>query len=572
MKRKIVLWGTNEKDEKILVALQLMDKDGKVNIYTFNEELATEDLYNKLLNQWREGATVEFPDGHTVIERPLNMTDTILPDSIKVDRTDIISRAQTEWHFVVLSSKLYEMYKSELEDIQEKVEGLIDFDNKVWNEMKTFWSKVQEQVIEKNLFREHASNLKNKTNKLFEQLKGLKKKLEKEFEEVSSKHKASCMTELDDIESKIEKGLGLKPIFEQLKQLQNSLRGKKFTRKDRDVVWERMDKSFKVVKEKRFGSQQGTGASAISRHQRRYDGLISAITKMERSISRDKDDLKFQSRKIATTDGQLEMQIRQAKANMIEERVNSKGVKLADMYKTRTELEQKIKKETEKEERRKKIDTATANAEAKIAAEVKKSAEALDKNAESLTQAAAKIAEGKKSLKANKEKSVKQNVKEKSPKEDTLLGAISETVGEAIGGVVDTVVAVSEVVGDKVEKTIDSFVDPKSNEKDTVKKDKSSTKSDTLLGAIVSTVGEALEDVADTVKAASEVVEDKIENAVDSLKGGDNSDSNNGSILDSLVSKVEDVIEDVTDNVKNVTDKIEKEVDKIKTNFNSEEE
>ena len=54
MKRKIVLWGTNEKDEKILVALHLQDKEGSVKLYTFDEQLATEDFYNKMLNQWRE--------------------------------------------------------------------------------------------------------------------------------------------------------------------------------------------------------------------------------------------------------------------------------------------------------------------------------------------------------------------------------------------------------------------------------------------------------------------------------------------------------------------------------------
>ena len=136
MKRKIVLWGTNDKEEKILVALHLLDKEGKVNLYTFNENIATEDFYNSMLNQWREGVEVPFPEGYTLTERPLTVSDSILPDDIKVDRTDIITRAQTEWHFVVLSSKLYEMYKSELEDLSETIESLKQYDNKVWNEQR----------------------------------------------------------------------------------------------------------------------------------------------------------------------------------------------------------------------------------------------------------------------------------------------------------------------------------------------------------------------------------------------------------------------------------------------------
>jgi chromosome segregation ATPase len=373
MKRKIVLWGTNEKDEKILVALHLQDKEGIVKLYTFNEQLATEEFYNKMLNQWRENKEVEFPDGHTTQDRPLNISDSILPEEVKVERTDIISRAQTEWHFVVLSAKLYEMYRSELEDLTETVENLKEYDNKVWNEMRNFWSKVQEQVIEKNLFRDHASTLKSNTNRLFDRLKDLKKEVEAKYESNSAKYKETVMTELADIEARVEKGLGLKPIFEELKTLQSKLRGMKFTKKDRDLIWNKIDAAFKVVKEKRFGDKgkDNNGNTAIGRHQRRYDGLINAIQKMEKSIARDKDDQKFQNRKIETTDGQLEMQIRQAKIKMIDERVKSKEVKLADMYKTRKELEEKIAKEKAKAEKQAKMNAAKAEAEAKIAAEVK---------------------------------------------------------------------------------------------------------------------------------------------------------------------------------------------------------
>lgn len=582
MKRKIVLWGTNEKEEKILVALHLLDKEGKVNLYTFNENIATEEFYNSMLNQWREGAEIEFPEGHTVTERPLTVSDSILPDEIKVDRPDIITRAQTEWHFVVLSSKLYEMYRSELEDLTETIEGLKEYDNKIWNEMRTFWSKVQEQVIEKNLFRDHAHTLKNKTNKLFDHLKALKKKVEDQYESNSAKHKETIMAELQEIEDKIEKGLGLKPIFEELKTLQNKLRGIKFTKNDRNKIWERLDASFKIVKEKRFGDKGQNPTSNVGRHQRRYDGLLSAISKMEKSIARDKDDQKFQDKKIATTHGQLEMQIRQAKIKMIDERVKSKELKLEDMYKTRKELEARIEKEKQKEEKRAKMEEAKAAAEAKIAEEMKKSAEANKGAADKLEEAAEKIKEGKKPSakketvippvelpgaepiemdesakdKESNEAKAKEESSEKAtdekegtePENDTLVGAISATIGEALGGVsealddvVDTVKAVAEVVEDKIEDAVSSVkssmddndnnetnetkTEEESTEQSTDEKEKTESKGDTLMGAITATMGEALGDVGgalgdvmDTVKAVAEVVEDKIEDAVDKFK------------------------------------------------------
>ena len=476
MKRKIVLWGTNEKEEKILVALHLLDKEGKINLYTFNENIATEEFYNKMLNQWREGVEVEFPEGHTHIERPLSITDGILPDDIRVDRTDVIARAQTEWHFIVLSSKLYQMYKTELDDLAETINGLKEFDNKIWNEMRNFWSKVQEQVIEKNLFRDHASVLKTKTNRLFDQLKELKRKVEEEFEANSAKHREAVMEELKAIEEKIEKGLGLKPIFEELKGLQNKLKGIKFTRNDRNTVWEKVDAAFKVVKEKRFGDK-GQNTSHLSRHQRRYDGLINAISKMEKSIQRDRDDQKYQDRKIATTDGQLEMQIRQAKVKMIDERIKSKELKLEDMYKTKKELEARIEKEKQREAKKAKMDEAKAAAEAKIADEMKKTAEANDADNEKLEAAAAKIKESKTSEEEQKtepteespkseteESNEEKNSEKEETKEDTLIGAIAATVGEALDNVgeviedvVDTVKAVAEVVEDKIDDTVEKF-------------------------------------------------------------------------------------------------------------------
>lgn len=514
MKRKIVLWGTNEKEEKILVALHLQDKEGSVKLYTFDEQLATEDFYNKMLNQWRENQEVEFPEGHTVQDRPLNMSDSILPDDIKVERTDIISRAQTEWHFVVLSAKLYEMYRSELEDFSETVESLKEYDNKVWNEMRGFWSKVQEQVIEKNLFRDHASTLKSKTNNLFDKLKALKKEVEAQYDANSAKYKEPIMTELADIEARVEKGLGLKPIFEELKTLQGKLRGMKFTKKDRDQIWNKLDGAFKIVKEKRFGDKgnDNNGAnSAVGRHQRRYDGLVNAIQKMEKSISRDKDDQKFQDRKIATTNGQLEMQIRQAKIKMIDERVKSKELKLEDMYRTRKELEEKIAKEKSKAEKQEKMNAAKAEAEAKIAAEVKKSAENAEAAADKLTEAAAKIAEGK-----------MPNVKIPAvelPSEGSV-SAITETKEDVEEEAKINVPKVEKVKKEKTEpaKKKEELKEPEVEPKKDASDDSFFDAIAATVGETLSEVGEALEDVADTVKAVAEVVEDKIEDAVEDLK------------------------------------------------------
>lgn len=407
MKTKIVVWGANEKDEKILIGIELEEKENKVKIYTFPEAEATEEFYNKMMNIWRENQALPFPENHQVIERPLSITDSLLPDDIKTMRSDILNRAKTEWHFVVLSAKLYETYHDEIQEIKERVEKLTQFDNGIWEEMKSFWNKVQSQSSEKNLFREHANELRNKTNHLFDSMKNMKKNMDEEFEKVSKGHLKEFFEKLDDIEDRIEKGLGLQPIFNELKDLQRSFKNVDFTRRDQNTIWKRIDGAFKAVKEKKYG--KGTQENnALTRVTRRFEGLLSAIGQMEASIRRDKKDEDFQKKRIDTTEGQLELQIRQAKLAMIEERVQSKEKKLAEMVKTKAELEKKIEAEKQKEAKSKEqeeLKKVKETVKEEIAEKMKTEAEARKVEDEKLEKAAAAIKERAESKKAPKKES-----------------------------------------------------------------------------------------------------------------------------------------------------------------------
>ena len=151
MKTKLVLWGANAQSERVLIAMQLRSADNKVDIWTFPEAITTPDFAQQMLNDWRNDAPeIAFPEGFTKIERELTVAESILPDDLKAERPDIIQRAQTEWHFIVLSTKLHESYKSELAEINDKVTQLTEYSGEVWNSLKGFWTKVQEQVRERN--------------------------------------------------------------------------------------------------------------------------------------------------------------------------------------------------------------------------------------------------------------------------------------------------------------------------------------------------------------------------------------------------------------------------------------
>lgn len=462
MKPRLVLWGNDAQNERVLIALELRPEDNKVNIYTFPENVVTEEFHQKMMDEWRDGTPLDFPEGYTESERELTVSDDLLPEELKVERTDVVQRAQTEWHFMVLSTKLNDAYHSELDELKDRVEKLESYDSNVWDELKGFWDKVQTQVRDRNLLREHSDNLRDSINGLFAQMKELRAKLDAQFDKVSEENHERFMETLGNIEKKISDGLRLAPIFDELKDIQRKFRDSKLSREHRSEVWERLDAAFKTVKEKRFGPESGEDRSPVDRLQRRYDGLLAAIEKMERSIKRDRDDLDFQSRKIERTDGQLEAQIRQAKIKMIEERIRSKEEKLGEMMHTKAELEQRMAQQKKKEEEREKIEEAKKAAQKKIEQEMKEREQKLKEEEDKLVKAAEQIVGDKpqkeeEETEAQDEESKSESVEAKKEEEDKPT--LRERVEDAIEDVVDTVKAVAEVIEDKVEDAIEELTE-----------------------------------------------------------------------------------------------------------------
>lgn len=519
MKNKIVVWGTNAQQEKVLIGLELQPETNKVLLHTFPESIATEEFVNKMMAEWRNGAPVPFPEGYSTLERELSVVESILPDDLKVDRPDLIQRAQTEWQFAVLSAKLHQAYQQELAEFREKVKALENYDHTLWDDLRSFWDKVQGQSRDRNLFREHADNLRDNINELFDDLKKLRARVQDEFMVTSKKIFEEFNTTLDDVEKRIVAGGNkLNSVFEDLKQLQRKYRDARMSNEHRNSLWERLDGAFKAAKERKFGPAANEG-SVMERHGRRLEGLNDAIRRMEDSIKRDEDELTFQRKKVDATEGQLEAQIRTAKIKMIDERIGSKREKLNEMLHTRLEVERQINITKEKEARRaekesekQRIDAAKEAAKSEIQASIKskKPAPATETIA-SLTgdalagavptsdasQAVEADLETAATAEANHqaaEADVPQAQSEKS--EESLLGAIGTMISEAVedasttaraifqvasedpkGFVTEVVEKAQEVYEKAVEKVTDFVEEVKSSGNDTA--ESSTTTSDT---------------------------------------------------------------------------------------------
>ena len=72
MKSKLVLWGTNAQEERVLIAMQLRAEDNKVDIWMFPEAIASPEFSQQMLTEWRNGVEVAFPEGGTHLERELS--------------------------------------------------------------------------------------------------------------------------------------------------------------------------------------------------------------------------------------------------------------------------------------------------------------------------------------------------------------------------------------------------------------------------------------------------------------------------------------------------------------------
>jgi len=334
MKDRIVIWGTDQREQDILVAIRLLHNEDIIKIWTFSKEGLDKDFAEKLFENWEEGMEDSFPKPHQLIERGIT-EENLLPENIKTKKSDVIRIAEQEWRVRVLSFRLYEHLKEQIKQLDIRAANLTMFSKDVWEEAKDVSKSIKENTLDRNIKREHTTELRNSLDPVFDKLKKLQENEHDKFLAASKTNLEGMQAKIDGVMTDVENSNNTKKAFDALKVLQQETKGIELITKHHYSLRTSFNKAFEALKEKRkAGFSEKIG--------KRVEGLKGAIAKMESSIKRDKDSSVYQTSKLSrdkTT--QLEHQLRSAKIKLIDDRIESKQAKLNDMYLTLKDLEKK---------------------------------------------------------------------------------------------------------------------------------------------------------------------------------------------------------------------------------------
>jgi hypothetical protein len=322
--------------KEVLLAFELLEDAFLVNLNIIPKAAFSSEQ----LGQWAMGETVQLPDGTVTIQPNLN-EDSILPADIKSEEAGKIRIKQNEWAYLLLTNKLWESYLIELEGLKKQAAELTTYSRSLFDDAKGFWERVLAHKKDRDLSQSKLDEIKEEVNKIFETLKVLRKNEGAQYEEASAKVRDEIFVLIETFKTKLVEGAQFKELFEELKQLQLSIRGKRITKSDDSAIRKAFDAAFQQLNEAR-------NSFATNKNASRIENLSKIVGSMEKSLQRDKADLDYYTKKISNPKANaLEIQLVKLKLSMIQEAIASKEVKVADIHKTLEKLQQPKRKQAQ---------------------------------------------------------------------------------------------------------------------------------------------------------------------------------------------------------------------------------
>lgn len=334
-KNRFATKALNQKDEPIIVALELNVNSMNIEVRYFPTSTMKEDEIEDFIKKFTTGEEQSFPETTTLENRSFT-EESLLPDNIKIEgKSGAIRQLQNEWSYLLLNAKLFEQFNAQLEDIKIKAAELKGFSSELFDEAKEFWEKVLEYKKEREISQEKLSYFKEEINGVFDHLKKLKESLLKEKDAASEKIRAEFSEVLGSIDTRLEEqGVRFNTIMEELKVLQTRLRGEDIKRDIKNILFDDIQARYDKIKVKREEVLGGVNNSRI-------DGLTQALERMQKSLNMDVKDMDFNTKKLDYVNNKLELQLREAKIKVLKDRIASKEEKIADIQKTLNKLTKK---------------------------------------------------------------------------------------------------------------------------------------------------------------------------------------------------------------------------------------
>jgi hypothetical protein len=358
MTNRHVFTGHDEQDVPVLAAMELHLREKQVTFLLFPRQGLDEAFAKRLHEDWTAGKELEFPMEPTRVEHSAE-EESLLPMSIKADQPELIRRVQNEWTLKLLSFKLYESINNEVSSMQGNLEELAGYSQELWDKVKKTWDTVGNHAQDYNLSKKHTSELRDRINGLFTELKKRRDAGQDELAEASAALKVRYEQSIKDIQESAAGGKDrVNQLFDQLKRLQKEIKDASMTHRDRRTLWGKLDGAFTQLKTEKQHLWHSHLANRIA-------GLERAVNGMQGSIDRDRGNIDWESRKLeGGRIGQLEHQLRQTRLKVMEDRIRSKEEKLADMHRTLQSLK---KKEASQRKAQEAKEAAAAEARAKKA-------------------------------------------------------------------------------------------------------------------------------------------------------------------------------------------------------------
>lgn len=340
MQQHLVLWGDIGTDRKALLAIYLDEENHKVHVYAFPREIADKELQDNLF-LWKNGGNYDFPADAIHWELDAN-GESVLPEEVRVDKPEFITRAQEQWTKKLMSTRFYKVFHEEIDLLKQKMDANKEYQQELWDAAKLQWDKITTYRKNNDLTWEQTDSLKNNINTIFDTLKAIKRIDVEKTSEHTQKLFKSLIKKIDEQQARLIYNDEWNSIFDKLKNIQSEI-------KDATLRWEEKRKLFDKINDVFDTLRKYRKSEFVNRTKERITQLTKTIEGLQQSIDRDNENQNLQIEKLAIyTKGKLSVDEMKKRFNIITDKVSEKEQKIKNIQKTIQQLHKELQKDEEK--------------------------------------------------------------------------------------------------------------------------------------------------------------------------------------------------------------------------------